>query len=397
MYIAEQLKTISLPKQYMRHGKDCYLDPYRKRLIEITPEETVRQKILAFYESVLNVPRDMIYVEAPMVWYAENVTGRADIIIHEPYDEHLMRALAVIECKKEDVMLTDKVIEQVIRYGDIIGAMYIVITNGQQFEIAKYNMNNNQYEWLDEILSYKQMLEYDGASIEYSDKKQLPRFSAEELDDDAKLASFNNENYHWVYGSDSPKMVRYLAVNLYQCLMDTEHVLPAKILQFYEMVEDLGIRYMDYGNAGGGHYDGYFRSFLIKDRNNNMHIFSISLFGTFSDNDEEKRNSYTSLVIAIDNEKVSHNILQYNLDRFAKFENGEYRFKHNGLISGKKSADLKKYIMIKGSSLVKDEKTVELGKLRGKKLFYLDGKQESSFIYNLIEYSLLREEFRRNI
>lgn len=32
-----------LPPTYSRQGKECYLDPIRKKLIYITPEETVRQ------------------------------------------------------------------------------------------------------------------------------------------------------------------------------------------------------------------------------------------------------------------------------------------------------------------------------------------------------------------
>ena len=34
-----------LPKIYKRGDKECYLDPIREKLIFITPEETVRQKI----------------------------------------------------------------------------------------------------------------------------------------------------------------------------------------------------------------------------------------------------------------------------------------------------------------------------------------------------------------
>ena len=42
--IAEQL----LPEVYNRHGKDCYLDPIRQKLIYITPEETVRQRMISY-------------------------------------------------------------------------------------------------------------------------------------------------------------------------------------------------------------------------------------------------------------------------------------------------------------------------------------------------------------
>ena len=37
-----------LPKVYKRAGKECYLDPIRNKLIQITPEETVRQRAIQY-------------------------------------------------------------------------------------------------------------------------------------------------------------------------------------------------------------------------------------------------------------------------------------------------------------------------------------------------------------
>ena len=37
-----------LPKVYKRAGKECYLDPIRNKLINVTPEETVRQRVIQF-------------------------------------------------------------------------------------------------------------------------------------------------------------------------------------------------------------------------------------------------------------------------------------------------------------------------------------------------------------
>ena len=57
--IAEQL----LPEVYNRHGKDCYLDPIRQKLIYITPEETVRQRMISYLVNELKVPKGAILVE----------------------------------------------------------------------------------------------------------------------------------------------------------------------------------------------------------------------------------------------------------------------------------------------------------------------------------------------
>lgn len=35
---------MTLPKIYQREGKECFYDPFRKKLIVVTPEEIVRQK-----------------------------------------------------------------------------------------------------------------------------------------------------------------------------------------------------------------------------------------------------------------------------------------------------------------------------------------------------------------
>ena len=48
MVIEDLLKNVELPAIYKRQGKECYLDPVRQKLIYITPEETVRQRMIAY-------------------------------------------------------------------------------------------------------------------------------------------------------------------------------------------------------------------------------------------------------------------------------------------------------------------------------------------------------------
>ena len=58
-----------LPEIYRRNGKDCYLDNIRQKMIIITPEETIRQKVIGFLINDLNVPADMIGVEERLAEY----------------------------------------------------------------------------------------------------------------------------------------------------------------------------------------------------------------------------------------------------------------------------------------------------------------------------------------
>ena len=48
MQIQYELEAIVLPPMYKRNGQDCFFDPYREKLIPVTPEEIIRQKIAQF-------------------------------------------------------------------------------------------------------------------------------------------------------------------------------------------------------------------------------------------------------------------------------------------------------------------------------------------------------------
>lgn len=395
MVIEDLLKNVELPAIYKREGKDCYYDTYRKKLIEITPEETIRQKVAALFEHQYGVPKDMILLEVPMSYYVEGASGRADIVIHM-YDEEeqCLYPVTVIECKNEKVFLTDNVSEQAIRYSDTIGAKYIVVTNGIDLRIAAYDEDTDQYVFLDKILTYGQMLHKEYTLPEYQEEKEI-RFTLDELHNQKMLWDYN-ESGNWIFGEETPGVLRSFAVNMYQAVLDTEHKLPIVKRKNFELLEDLGLRFMDYGNAGGGHYNGVYRAFLVNDRFGETQIISISLFGTDAGFRGEKRNSYTSMTVAIDRFKTSHNSLQYNVDRFVKLlPDGKAEFVHNGQISSIKSDEILTMISQYGDGLQVGTSGIELGIIDISKLLYLDDEDVSELIYHFIEYALLREEVRR--
>ena len=243
MIVEKELKAIPLPAIYKREGKECYYDTYRKKLIEITPEETVRQRVAAYFENECGVPKEMISLEVPMSYYVKGVAGRADIIVHA-YDleNDCIYPVTIIECKKEDVLLTDNVVEQAMRYCDALGGKYIVITNGIEMKMFVYQDESNSYALLDEILPYKKMLSDDYVIPDFKTEK-LIRLSMEELKDQKVLMDYNEQGT-WIFGSDSSPEVRNFAVNFYQALLDVDHRLPAKKFKTFEMLEDFGIPVM---------------------------------------------------------------------------------------------------------------------------------------------------------
>lgn len=395
MNIENLLNGIKLPDIYKREGKDCYFDVYRKKLIEITPEETIRQKIAALFEYKYGVPKDMITLESPMSHYVPGVSGRADIIIHAiDIKTNEVYPIAVVECKNRNVILTDQVVEQAIRYCDTLGGNFIFITNGIDLRIAVYDNKTDSYIFLDEILSYEQMLnnEYELPEIK---QEKVFRFTFDELQNQSTLVEYNYSGT-WIFGEDTCDELRTIAVNFYQALLDVEHKLPLVKRQTFELIEDIGLRYMDYSNAGGGHFNGIYRSFLVKDRFKEPQIVSLSLFGTDSNFRGENRKSYTSLTAAIDRFKSSHNSLQYNVDRFVElYANGKTVFSHNGQISSMKSEEVLNIVFQHCDGLKVDSSKIVLGEIDRNKLFFLDNEDISHLTYNIIEYALLRDEVRR--
>ena len=390
MYIKEQLSKMTLPKIYQREGKECFYDPFRKKLIVVTPEEIVRQKVAVYCVQALRIPHDMIGLELPMSYYIEKQPGRADIIIHQIAEDNIQYPICVIECKNEDVFLSDKVAEQAMQYCDIVGAKYFIITNGIDLQMAVYNESDDRYYDIDGVLSYGEMLDNQYKLTDINEEP-LKRFTLQELNN-MQLIKEYSESDAWIFGNDTQDEAKIFAVNFYQCLMDTQHVLPSVKRSSFELTEDIGLRTSDYSNAGGGHYFATYRAFLVKDRFGNSQIVSLCIFGTDAHFRGEKRKSYTSLVVSVDKFKLSHNSLQFNIDEWADFGKNKISFTHNGRKSGKKNLDVINLVKKYGDGLSILGNRIIVGQLTKDKLFYLDDLEVAEFIYNLIEYGLLREE-----
>lgn len=101
---------------------------------------------------------------------------------------------------------------------------------------------------------------------------------------------------------------------------------------------------------------------LVNDRYGETQIVSFSIFGTDSEFRGEKRNSYTSLTVAIGRFKTSHHSLQYKVDRFAKLlPDGKSTFLHNGQISSMKSDEIIDMVSQHGDGIRVGSSGIELG------------------------------------
>jgi hypothetical protein len=104
--------------------KELIFDEFRKTWVRLTPEEWVRQNILQYLIQSMHYPVGLIGVEKEM--RLGELKKRFDILVYDQQHQPWM----MIECKAMEVDLSEKVLDQVIRYHQSIPVPFIVITNG---------------------------------------------------------------------------------------------------------------------------------------------------------------------------------------------------------------------------------------------------------------------------
>ena len=108
-----------------RAGKTFVFDPLRKRYVALTPEEEVRQRVLWLLVERLGVPSGLVAVE-----YSVKVNGldkRADVVVFGKEGTPLM----IVECKSPQVMLTQTVLDQAVRYHSVLNPRFLLLCNGE--------------------------------------------------------------------------------------------------------------------------------------------------------------------------------------------------------------------------------------------------------------------------
>lgn len=126
-------------------GRTKVFDPIRKIYCTLTPEEEVRQKMLYYLVEQKKYPSGLIAVE-----YSIKVNGlpkRCDIVVFNREAKPVM----IVECKAEYVPITQKVLDQAIRYYSGMNVDYLLLTNGKTIFCYHIDMENNKIEALSEI------------------------------------------------------------------------------------------------------------------------------------------------------------------------------------------------------------------------------------------------------
>lgn len=134
-----------------RAGMEVY-DCLRRRWVAMTPEEWVRQNFVRFLIQYKGFPPALMANEVALKL---NGTGRrADTMVYT----RALRPLAVVEYKAPEVPVTQKVFDQIARYNLVLGAAFLVVSNGVRHFCCRYR--GGSYEFLPDIPAYGEMTDY---------------------------------------------------------------------------------------------------------------------------------------------------------------------------------------------------------------------------------------------
>lgn len=387
----------SLPEVYKRHGKECYLAPVRQKLIYITPEETVRQRMISYLMNEVNVPKEAILVEEHLSHYHVNSKRRADIVVRGTQDETDYPIL-IVECKAPEVYLDQKAHEQVFDYCDALGADDAMVCNGYEMYCYKYSKEKDEYEELNVIPKYQEMLDGKG---EIKAREELPsRIPFERIEQHLKevFAQFPEDYYGEDISKSTPMPIAKAAFNLQEALYDVRYQIPVGDYGFFKLIEDYGIRMLTYGNAGGGQFFAPYRSFLIEYKGNTEFIsFAFCTYGR----SEKVGDIKTCMCVAHDNEKETHHALQLSFDDNVQVVNGVVNFYHSGRIAvGNKGSgkidELRMFVAERYPKII-DGKRFNMGRLVNDHLWNIDQPDVIEVIVNCISYALIRDEYREYV
>lgn len=129
------------PKLRQKGGVKEIFDAVRKKWLVVTPEEWVRQNIILFLLLKKNYPSSLISVEKEI--RLANLKKRYDIVVFNRDTIPWM----IIECKEMNTSLSEKTMEQILRYHITIPSKYLMITNGSH--CYGFKKNNNRFDETD--------------------------------------------------------------------------------------------------------------------------------------------------------------------------------------------------------------------------------------------------------
>ncbi len=142
----EKLNFPSFPFRLRSSGNRSEIfDPVRKRYVALTPEEWVRQHLIAFLHTEKGISLQLMACEKGLL--VNRIPRRFDLLIFNASG----KPSVIAECKAPSVPLSDSVFYQALQYNLALKVDYLLVTNGIQHFVAKVDYETGTMRFLESI------------------------------------------------------------------------------------------------------------------------------------------------------------------------------------------------------------------------------------------------------
>ena len=123
-------------------------DCLREKYVALTPEEWVRQNFVNYLINNKGYPKNLLANEVNLT--LNGMQRRCDTVL---YDIHICPRM-IIEYKRTDVNITQKIFDQICRYNMVMHVDYLIVSNGMTHYCCKIDYEKQTYEFLEDIPDY---------------------------------------------------------------------------------------------------------------------------------------------------------------------------------------------------------------------------------------------------
>ncbi|MFT6716536.1 MAG: hypothetical protein ACJA0Q_001180 [Saprospiraceae bacterium] len=149
------MQRLNFPKFQFRLKKTkddltLIFDEIRKKWLQLTPEEWVRQHWISFLTQELGTPNQLIATEVGI--NINTRKKRSDVLVYKD-----SKVILIIECKRSAVAISQKTLDQILIYNKNYFSKYLVLSNGISHKFFMINYDEKKITELNELPSYIKM------------------------------------------------------------------------------------------------------------------------------------------------------------------------------------------------------------------------------------------------
>ncbi len=127
-------------------------DKLRKKYLELTPEEWVRQHFVNYLISNKGYPETLMANEVAIK--LNSLTRRCDTIVYN----NKIEPIAICEYKNPEIEINQDTFDQILRYNIVLKVKYLIVSNGINHYCCKINYEDLGYSFLTDIPDYKDII-----------------------------------------------------------------------------------------------------------------------------------------------------------------------------------------------------------------------------------------------